>query len=264
MKRNKHQFMILIIYAFVLFMLWKFSDTQKSDEPFASVSVDETVPIASTVPPDADVNKSPSSSSDFSGLANEYSLDVPYISQYPELPTGCEITALAEVLHFYGFDIDKQVLARKYLPMSNERTEGCYINYFFGSPWSQNGSGCFAPAIVTAATDFLSANGSSLSAYNISYSPVSTLLDEVSQGHPVIAWTCFNYDNDAANYREITLDNGQTFTWPGNEHCVVLSGYNLTDKTVTISDPSSGIVTHSLADFTKFYQQYYYQAVVIK
>ena len=33
--------------------------------------------------------------------------DFEIIYQEPELPTGCEITALTMVLHYYGFDVDK-------------------------------------------------------------------------------------------------------------------------------------------------------------
>ena len=32
-------------------------------------------------------------------------LDVPVILQNPELPNGCEVTSLAEVLQFYGFSV---------------------------------------------------------------------------------------------------------------------------------------------------------------
>ena len=37
------------------------------------------------------------------------------LNQHPELPTGCEITSLAMVLMYYGFDTDKCELAEKYL-----------------------------------------------------------------------------------------------------------------------------------------------------
>ena len=82
-------------------------------------------------------------------------LDVPFVNQNPELPTGCEITSLTSVLLYLGFNIDKETLARNYLPMSNEAGEGMFINYYFGSPWQTSGMGCFAPAIVTAANNFL-------------------------------------------------------------------------------------------------------------
>lgn len=41
---------------------------------------------------------------------------VPMLFQDPELPTGCEVTALAMVLQYYGFDADKCELSDVYLP----------------------------------------------------------------------------------------------------------------------------------------------------
>lgn len=43
-------------------------------------------------------------------LSNEIS-DFPYTLQTPELPTGCEITALTMVLNYYGFSVDKTTMA---------------------------------------------------------------------------------------------------------------------------------------------------------
>ena len=41
-------------------------------------------------------------------------LDVPVISQYPELPIGCEITSAAALLRYLGFDVDKLYLCLLY------------------------------------------------------------------------------------------------------------------------------------------------------
>ena len=57
------------------------------------------------------------------------------MSQYPELPTGCEITSLTEVLNYLGYGIDKETLARNYLDMRDTVTQGCFVEYFWGSPW---------------------------------------------------------------------------------------------------------------------------------
>lgn len=100
-------------------------------------------------------------------IPSKMQLDVPFISQEPDLPTGCEITSLAEVLHFYGFNVDKEILATNYLPMRDTADAGCFIDYFLGSPWDEHGSGCFAPAIVTAANSFLKNNNSNLTAHVI-------------------------------------------------------------------------------------------------
>lgn len=191
-------------------------------------------------------------------------LDVPFISQEPDLPTGCEITSLAEVLHFYGFNVDKEILATNYLPMRDTADAGCFIDYFLGSPWDEHGSGCFAPAIVTAANSFLKNNNSNLTAHVISYSSVHSLFEYVAAGNPVIVWTSYDYSVKDITYREVPLSDGEYFSWPSYEHCVVLSGYNLTDRTVTFADPTYGIVTHTIDEFTDYYQKFFYQAAVIK
>lgn len=197
-------------------------------------------------------------------LKQNVELDVPFVNQNPELPTGCEITSLTCVLLYWGFDIDKQTLAKNYLPMSNESGEGMFIHYFFGSPWQTSGMGCFAPTIVTAANHFLNDNQSAKKAHSISYSSVNTLFSELCNGNPVIVWTSFNYDEKDVTYKDIEQPDGSHFSWPSYEHCVVLSGYDLEKNTVTLTDPTYGIVQRNLDDFTYFYQKYFYQAVVIK
>ena len=42
--------------------------------------------------------------------------DFDIIEQYPELPTGCEITALTMVLNYYGYQVNKVTMALDYMP----------------------------------------------------------------------------------------------------------------------------------------------------
>ena len=78
------------------------------------------------------------------------SLDVKYISQFPSLPNGCEITSLATVLKFYGYDVNKDALARDFLN-KGEVGEANFYNEFVGDPSKRNSFGCYAPVIVEAA-----------------------------------------------------------------------------------------------------------------
>ena len=80
------------------------------------------------------------------------------IFQMPELPTGCEITALTMVLNYYGMEADKVEMATKYLPTqelnlyygSDGRLYGNDLNqYFIGNPTTENGYVCGTGAIVT-------------------------------------------------------------------------------------------------------------------
>ena len=262
---NKKTFLLIIITVGCILI---FSHLQINNRPDDTVTVEvadtkETTSIDPSLIMSADNNYTTTTDSEIT-LPDSYSIDVPYISQYPELPTGCEITALAEVLHYLGYNIDKEELARNYLDMKDTATKGCFVEYFWGSPWKSSGSGCFAPAIANAANAFFKANDSKHSAYIMSYQPPEMLYAQLANGHPVIVWTCFDYNVTEIKYNEVVLDDGTVFTWPRNEHCVALAGYDIVKRTVTLADPTYGIVERDMDKFEDYYKRYYYQAVVIE
>lgn len=148
--------------------------------------------------------------------------------------------------------------------MKDIATKGCFVEYFWGSPWKSSGSGCFAPAIANAANAFFKANDIRHSAYIMSYQPPEMLYVQLAKGHPVIVWTCFDYNVTEIKYNEVVLDDGTVFTWPRNEHCVALAGYDIVKRTVTLADPTYGIVERDMDKFEDYYKRYYYQAVVIE
>ena len=143
---------LIILIALFIYYFFNNHNNHKPDSSL-SMSVDNIIETSS-IEPDyikSAVNEYSISSLDNTDYPDSFSLDIPYISQYPQLPTGCEITALAEVLHYLGYNIDKEDLARNYLDMKDIATKGCFVEYFWGSPWKSSGSGCFAPAIANAA-----------------------------------------------------------------------------------------------------------------
>ena len=48
------------------------------------------------------------------------------------------------------------------------------------------------------------------------------------------------------------------------EHCVVLAGYDLDNKTVTVYDPIDGIVTRDYDTFEEIYNQMYKMAIILE
>ncbi|MBR4223339.1 MAG: C39 family peptidase, partial [Oscillospiraceae bacterium] len=86
--------------------------------------------------------------------SNSVYIDMQNILQNPELPRGCEITALTILLRHYGFSAEKTDLASNYLPISSGRVEyrdgktykDSFFDYFVGDPRS-SGYGCFSHAI---------------------------------------------------------------------------------------------------------------------
>ena len=86
--------------------------------------------------------------------------DFDIIEQYPELPTGCEITAMTMVLNYYGYQVNKVTMALDYMPKVQAefyRSEDGRLmgpdleNFFVGDPTEETGYICGTGAIVTAA-----------------------------------------------------------------------------------------------------------------
>lgn len=70
-------------------------------------------------------------------------LDVPLISQRPELPTGCEITAVTMMLQYKGYVVDKVTLA-KAMPMHEEDPTIGYV----GNPFTKDGWTVYPAALL--------------------------------------------------------------------------------------------------------------------
>lgn len=184
------------------------------------------------------------------------------INQNPELPTGCEITSLAMVLRYYGYDVDKCDLADNHLKKGEVGSTSFY-EAFVGSPYGANdGSlGCYAPVIEDAANSYISYMGLDMSAKALQGVSFSTLLSYIDVGIPVIVWGTLNCEQgyESASW---TVD-GEELTWIRPEHCMVLVGYD--NNLVYIADPMQGeIVTYDMELFIDCFRTLYSQAVVIE
>lgn len=197
-------------------------------------------------------------------------IDMKNISQKPELPVGCEITALAILLNYWGFDADKVYLANNYLPISSGRYKyedgktykDSFYDYFIGDPFSR-GYGCFANAIEKAANAYLSDNGGGYTVKNISGCSPDTLYGYVEQDIPVIVWATDGMI--APEYYETwyDIDTGEQLDWYLNEHCAVLVGFDMDAGTITLNDPMKGIIDYDISKFETRFSEMHSQAIVI-
>ena len=129
-------------------------------------------------------------------LPDSYSIDVDYIYQCPELPTGCEITSLTMLLNYLGFGVSKTDLADNYL----EKDYMCTVSFndaFIGDPRWDGGYGCFSPVIVRTAQKYLDTqqHGYKYIVENISGTKFEDLYEYIAQDNPVIIW-CSMSQND--------------------------------------------------------------------
>lgn len=201
---------------------------------------------------------------------NSVYIDMENVLQLPELPVGCEITALTILLRYCGFDADKTDLARNYLPTSwgNARAEDgktykdSFFDYFIGDPFSR-GYGCFANAIEKAANAYIADHGGGFTVKNISGAHPDVLYDYLAEGTPVLCWATDGMIEP--EYYETWYDNatGEQLDWYLNEHCFVLAGFNMSSDLVTLNDPMKGIIDYNINKFETRYEQMYRQAIVI-
>ncbi|MBM6751381.1 C39 family peptidase [Mediterraneibacter glycyrrhizinilyticus] len=194
----------------------------------------------------------------------------PVINQMPELPTGCEITALTMVLQYYGYPADKTDMASGYLPTASAdryygddgRLYGTDMNeYFIGDPFTAGGIICGTGAIVTAADRYLDDQGSSMRALDMTGSSPEELYKLVSRGQPVIVWVTISMADRGSTQGWYTED-GEYVDWSTNDHGAVLIGY--TETTVTIADPISGRIEYDREQFEKVFESRKNQCVVLE
>jgi uncharacterized protein YvpB len=216
-----------------------------------------------------------------STLPDSHSISVPVLSQYPDLPTGNEITSLTMVLNYLGFDVTDVTLANNFLTCA-ERGTATFSQAFIGSPFDSNGLGCFAPVIVDTAQKYLASQNSGRYVKSLSADDFDEILLHVASNHPVLVWVsqdlepvseeyCFTiYETattDATEEGDTTAATVQSTStdvyWISNATCVVLTGYDKVNNTVTVNDPTQGEVTYDMGLFKSSYNALYKQAVII-
>ncbi len=204
-------------------------------------------------------NSAQSGENDRQKLPQRYLIkNFPMIYQLPELPTGCEITALTMVLNYYGLNADKMTMATEYLPKNNYYVyykNGIPFgndldNYFLGDPTTAYGCVCGAGALVTAANNYLENCKSKIRAKDITGSSPEELYRLVAGDTPVVVMTTIEMV-DRIVYEGWYTEDGKYVNWSQSDHGVVLIGY--TDDAVIVADPLLGQVNYSKAQFEKVF-----------
>lgn len=184
-------------------------------------------------------------------------LDVPEILQNPELPTGCESVALTIALNSLGCDLEKTEIADNYLEYGDN-----LAYQYAGDPHTDSGAGVFAGGIVNAAEKYIEEKDLDIAAINTSGTSLSDLCKVVAAGYPVVVWGTMYMSDPMITSQSYEYD-GYTYTWYQNEHCMVLSGFDLDSGTVVISDPLSGIVVRDAGAFESYFNETGMYSVVL-
>lgn len=183
------------------------------------------------------------------------------LAQYPDFPTGCEVTSMTMVLNYEGFDVTIGELSDQYLKKGEPASES-YREIFWGDPRSPEAFGCFAPVLADAANQYLEEQKTDKRAIDLTGTKFEDLYEALRYGYPVIVWGSMYIDQEIVEIGSWEID-GEQVTWPGNEHCMVLTGFSLKNDTVKVCDPLRGIVDYDRTAFERHYNDMERQAIII-
>lgn len=171
-------------------------------------------------------------------------LNVPIIAQFPGFPTGCESVSAVMVLNYYNEPITVSNFINQHLTKKNNfwRKDGVLYGpdpykYFIGNPTTSNSYGCMAPVIEKALISYFGSNTRVKNTTGTSLPDLCTKY--IDQGSPVLVWATIGMIKTEPG-QSWKLEDGSTFTWPTNEHCMVLIGYD--DNRYYFNDPYRGTV----------------------
>jgi len=177
-------------------------------------------------------------------LSEKNLLSVPIIHQFPDFPSGCESVSAVMALQYYNEKISVSRFVNKHLSKNSHYyyKNGVYhgpdpYQHFIGDPTTTHSYGCMAPVIEKALISYFGSNDRVKNTTGQSLSELcSTYID---QGMPVLVWVTIGMieTTPGASWH---LEDGTKFTWPNNEHCMVLVGYSKTHY--FFNDPYRGTV----------------------
>lgn len=192
-------------------------------------------------------------------------IEVASVMQTPELPTGCEVTSLTMLLNHIGFDVDKLTLADEYLPKGEYR-KADFNKVFVGNPRSRQAYGCTANVIAETAENFLMDydTDDKWQVVNITGCSPEMLYSAVKSGDPVVVWGSINMGEIIKDHVTWTdEETGNTVSWVGGEHCLLLTGYDMKENLVYVNDPLRGQVSYDMKTFEKRFEELDRNAVII-
>lgn len=187
-------------------------------------------------------------------------ISAPYINQNTEYPTGCESISAVMALNYLGLTIKPRTFIDKYLDKGDKKSFDPNV-CFGGSPYSDDGMGCYAPVIVEAVNQYIATTGKNYKAIALYNKSIDELCSQyIDKGIPVIFWATMRM---AAPRNGATIPyNGGYIQWIAPEHCLLLVGYD--NNNYIFHDPQKQAYTYyGKDDVTRAYLGMGAQCVVI-
>lgn len=164
----------------------------------------------------------------------DYSQDI----QYPEMPNGCEATALSTLLRLNGYEVTKFEVADA-MPKGSD-----FVNQYIGNPYTYDSWACMAPCSTATANMFVT------EAVDMTGTPLNEL------PLPATVWVTIDMEEPIFSGYE-----SQGYRLMSNPHCITITTIGVTAKAI---DPLKGWVELDNDHLEYIYDQMGRQAVYIK
>ena len=176
-------------------------------------------------------------------------LDAPWLDQHEKWPTGCESVSASLALQFLGFGVDPDFFIDRCLPVADTPRceEGIWRGpdprlFYPGDPRTEDGWGCFAPAVRRGIETCAALRGYRLRAAEVYGKTLAALFrDEIDEGRPVIVFATMGMAKPRESRRWLIDGTGETYVWKTPMHCLLLTGYD--GDFAVFSDPLAEAVT---------------------
>ncbi len=199
-------------------------------------------------------------------------LDVPYISQHPDYPAGCEGVSAVMLMNYLGFDVDTDYFFDNALdayPFTFDWRTNTYYGedldrYYVGDPTSKHGKGCFAPVIKTAVEKLLPEDYIAVVEQG---DTVQSLADKYlnEMKTPIIIWATIEMRDSFEGTTWRISRTGRDYTFPAYMHCLVLVGYDDEEGLFWFNDPyeNNGLTAYEKSIVEEKFKELGSQALAI-
>lgn len=199
---------------------------------------------------------------------DEINMPMTVLLQEPELPNGCEVTALTALLHYYGYPISKTDLSMNFLPKApfsykDGKLYGPDPNVAFGGdPSDARGWFVYAAPTALAGNHYLASVNGQHEVVDLTGSTREDIMKYVSSGHPVAVWVTRELTAGNFTYGWYLEADDSYFEAPTNLHCMVIHGYS--EAGLYVMDPLKGDMIYDPNDFFSSFESLGNRAIVIK
>ncbi|MBQ2546315.1 MAG: C39 family peptidase [Clostridia bacterium] len=200
-------------------------------------------------------------------------LETPWLDQHEKWPTGCESVTASLALRWLGFPVDPDFFIDNCLPRAPyPRTEDGVLraadpeDFYLGDPRTEDGWGCFAPAIRRGLERFADLTGEDLLVRELHGMPLDKLFrEEIDRGLPVILFATMGMAAPRDSRTWICDGSGRPYTWKTPMHCLLLIGYDRGSDEAVFSDPLAAARTrYPIRDVERAYRGMGSEAVVVE